>query len=87
MSPNSMKSQLKTVLWTVALFLVSHSLHAEDWVSLFDGKSTSGWEPNEKPESFSVENGQLKFQGGMAHLFCVKEEYAILSLGPECFCD
>ena len=60
--------------------LLSFNMNAksEDWVSLFDGKSTAGWQPNEKPESFSVENGELKFKGGMAHLFCVKEGYADL---------
>ncbi len=52
--------------------------HAEEWVSLFDGKTTSGWEANEKPECFTVENGELKLNGGMAHLFCVKEGYADL---------
>jgi Domain of Unknown Function (DUF1080) len=54
------------------------SLQASEWVSLFDGKSLAGWAPNEKPEAFSVENGELKFKGGMAHLFCVKEGFADL---------
>lgn len=54
------------------------SASAEDWVSLFDGKTTEGWKANEKPECFTVENGELKLQGGMAHLFCVKEGFADL---------
>lgn len=54
------------------------TLQAEEWVSLFDGKSIAGWQPNEKPDSFSVENGELKFNGGMAHLFCVKDGFADL---------
>ncbi|MDZ4849850.1 MAG: DUF1080 domain-containing protein [Pirellulaceae bacterium] len=57
---------------------MSDSLRADDWVSLFDGKTLAGWAPNEKPESFSVENGELKFKGGMAHLFCMKEGFADL---------
>ncbi len=60
------------------LCLISTVTHAADWVSLFDGKSTAGWEPNEKPECFTVENGELKITGGMAHLFCVKDGYSDL---------
>jgi hypothetical protein len=54
------------------------SVNAEEWVSLFDGKTTEGWQANEKPECFTVENGELKLNGGMAHLFCVKEGFADL---------
>lgn len=51
---------------------------AEEWVSLFNGRSIEGWQANEKPECFTVENGLLKLQGGMAHLFCVKDGFADL---------
>jgi Domain of Unknown Function (DUF1080) len=51
---------------------------AEEWVSLFDGKSIEGWQANEKPECFTVEDNLLKLQGGMAHLFCVKDGFADL---------
>ncbi len=73
-----MTCNVKKLLWTVCFLLVPVMVQAADWVSLFDGKSTAGWEPNEKPESFTVENGELKFKGGMAHLFCVKEGFADL---------
>ena len=54
------------------LGLISLSAQADDWVSLFDGKTTTGWQVNEKPECFTVENGELKLNGGMAHMVCVK---------------
>lgn len=44
----------------------------DGWTTLFDGKSTDGWKANEKPECFKVEDGTLKLNGGMAHLFCVR---------------
>lgn len=50
----------------------------EEWVSLFNGESLDGWKANEKPESFSVVQGELKASGGMAHLFCVRDGYADL---------
>jgi Domain of Unknown Function (DUF1080) len=54
------------------------AVNADEWVSLFDGKTTEGWQANEKPECFTVEDGALKLNGGMAHLFCVKEGFADL---------
>ncbi len=64
--------------WTLLLLVMQAPAQADEWVSLFDGKSTAGWIPNEKPESFTVENGELKLNGGMAHMFCVKDGFADL---------
>ncbi len=61
-----------------SLLVVPTSIRADDWVTVFDGKTMAGWKANEKPESFSVENGELKMKGGMAHLFCEKEGFADL---------
>ena len=41
----------------------------DGWVSLFDGKTLAGWEANEKPECFTVKDGEIYIKGGMAHLF------------------
>jgi hypothetical protein len=78
-----MKSEIILRLAVVTLFAFApitfaSAIRAEDWVSLFDGKTTNGWKANEKPECFTVENGELKLNGGMAHLFCVKDGFADL---------
>ena len=44
---------------------------AQDWISLFDGKSLDGWKASEKAESFKVVDGQIVAQGGRSHLFYV----------------
>lgn len=62
-------------LFTLALPVAGS---AQEWVAVFDGKTTQGWKANEKPECFTVENGELKLQGGMAHLFCVREGFGDL---------
>ena len=41
----------------------------DGWVSLFDGKSLDGWKVNEKPETFSVKDGEIVVRGERAHLF------------------
>ncbi len=43
----------------------------DGWVSLFDGKSLDGWKANEKPETFSVKDGEIVVRGDRAHLFYV----------------
>lgn len=67
-----------TSFFAILMLISSSSAGADDWVSLFDGKTTAGWKANEKPECFTVVNGELKLNGGMAHLFCVKEGFADL---------
>jgi hypothetical protein len=68
-----------TFLSLVATLALCASTSAQDWVSMFNGKDLSGWKSNaateEKPEektnSFSVEDGTLKVSNGRAHLFYV----------------
>jgi hypothetical protein len=39
------------------------------WVSLFDGKSLSGWKVGANAKTFSVNNGMIVVHGKTAHLF------------------
>ncbi|WP_229375848.1 3-keto-disaccharide hydrolase [Fibrella aquatilis] len=39
------------------------------WVSLFDGKTLTGWKAAENPATFSVEDGAIMVAGPRAHLF------------------
>src|SRR5215831_26946 len=47
----------------------SYADDAGEWITLFDGKSLSGWKAGEQPGAFSVANGQMVVQGGRSHLF------------------
>lgn len=65
---------------TAAFFLMSPVVHADEWRSLFDGKSLKGWRANVLPESFSVVDGTIRVQAPRtegrqkrAHLFYVGE--------------
>ncbi len=42
---------------------------ADGWVSLFDGKTLTGWKAAENPATFSVEDGAIVAFGPRAHLF------------------
>ena len=42
---------------------------ANEWVSLFDGKSLTNWKANENPATFTVADGAIVVHGPRAHLF------------------
>jgi hypothetical protein len=39
------------------------------WIPLFDGKSLSGWKINENDSTFSIEDGAIKVNGNISHIF------------------
>jgi hypothetical protein len=42
----------------------------EGWISLFDGKTFTGWKANENPQTaFTIENGMIVAHGTRSHLF------------------
>jgi len=53
--------------------LCSHSVWADDWQHLFNGRDLTGWRANVMPESFSVVNGAIRANATResAHLFYV----------------
>ena len=44
---------------------------AEEWQSLFDGKTLAGWEANENPGTWVIQDGALVTKGPRSHLFYV----------------
>src|SRR5215471_3920814 len=42
---------------------------ADEWVSLFDGRTLENWRPSEHKESWQVRDGQIVADGGRSHLF------------------
>ncbi len=46
---------------------------AQDWISLFDGKTMNGWQPSEHQDTWKVEDGLLVSRGERSHLFYTGE--------------
>ena len=44
---------------------------SNNWISLFDGKSLSGWQVGNNASTFSVDSGRIVANGPVAHLFYV----------------
>ncbi|MCU0226977.1 MAG: DUF1080 domain-containing protein, partial [Bryobacterales bacterium] len=63
-----------TMLTTV-LFVPSLSAQEDGWIRIFNGKNLDGWEANEKPENWTVENGILVGRGTRSHLFYKQREF------------
>jgi hypothetical protein len=63
---------MKKLLFTSACLLGfgSAALGSSDaWVSLFDGKSLNGWQANESPATWVIEDGAMVTKGPRSHLF------------------
>jgi len=43
------------------------------WTKMFDGKTLNGWKANERPETWTVEDGAIVGRGQRSHLFYMKE--------------
>ncbi len=70
-----MKAILISLLLTSFLVAPISSAEEEGWIPLFNGENLEGWKSNdETSDVFSVtEQGELKVDGGRAHLFYVGE--------------
>jgi len=66
-----MKRFASLIIAAVLPLSLSAADPTDGWSSLFDGKSLDGWKVNEKPETFSVKDGEIVVKGERAHLFYV----------------
>ena len=64
-----MLSRFASVCLLLSSCLFFPEARAADWVSLFNGKDLTGWQANEDPASWTVENGAIVARGGRSHLF------------------
>lgn len=63
---------LSVTTWAVA----EDKPAAEDgWKSIFNGENLDGWKANEKPDSWTVEDGAITGRGPKSHLFYTAEEF------------
>ncbi len=62
------KIYMHGLLFTAFIFF-SSVIHAQEWVSLFDGKSLDGWKVGDNAATFRVDSGMIIVNGNTAHLF------------------
>lgn len=68
----------------LALWLVAGVAQAEDgWISLFDGKTLTGWKANESPATWSVVDVAMVAKGPVSHLFLEGREFGDFELKAE----
>jgi hypothetical protein len=48
---------------------------ADEWITLFDGKTLNGWKASESPENWAVVDGAIAGHGSRSHLFYVDREF------------
>ena len=66
-----LKNSIAVLLICSIVISCASSKHntSKGWISLFDGQSLNGWKVGDNAGSFSVENGSIKVNGNVAHLF------------------
>jgi hypothetical protein len=67
-----MKTIARLAALTLGLAACSSGMNgsrSDGWISLFDGKTLTGWRASENPATFRVENGEIVVHGPRAHLF------------------
>lgn len=67
---------MKTIAWLAVVTLgiaacssATSARRSDGWISLFDGRTLTGWRASENPSTFRVENGEIVVYGPRAHLF------------------
>jgi hypothetical protein len=66
----------RVLLAALALVLSTCCLaNADEWISLFDGKSLGDWQANERPENWTVEGGTIVGHGERSHLYYRAREF------------
>jgi len=72
-NPRPTSAMLRAKLTAVFIVTICSLLAAAEskWISLFDGRTLNGWQPNENPGSWVIENGAIVTKGPRSHLFYV----------------
>ena len=64
-----------TLILAGILLLMPAAMFAQDgWISMFDGKTLTGWKANEHPDSWKVVDGAITGDGPASHLFWMVRE-------------
>ena len=58
----------------LVLFVASTAGAEDGWISMFDGKSLTGWKASENKDTWKVEDGKLVCHGPRSHLFYVADK-------------
>ena len=58
---------------TIGFTQNSQEKNEDGWISLFNGNNLDGWKVGDNAKSFTIENGAIKVNGPVAHLFYMGE--------------
>lgn len=80
-----MTSRFTTSLFSIGILVVAASLGTADdqWETIFDGKTWGNWKPNERPESWKIEDGCFVGNGQRSHLYFERDELTDFELKTE----
>ncbi len=73
------------LFFSIGILVVAASLATADdqWETIFDGKAWGNWKPNERPESWKIEDGCFVGNGQRSHLYFERDELTDFELKTE----
>ncbi len=71
-----MKNAILNALLVFSLLSITIPQQQPEWISLFDGKSLTGWKVGDNATTFRVDSGMIIVHGNTAHLFYVGDVMA-----------
>ena len=69
-----MKSRSLILIFLTSCLLAAGADSKDGWISMFDGKTLTGWKANERPEAWTVRDGAIVGDGERSHLFYMLHE-------------
>ncbi len=66
-----MKNALLNTWLVISLLSITIPQQQPEWISMFDGKSLTGWKVGDNAATFRVDSGMIIVHGNTAHLFYV----------------
>jgi len=80
-----MTARFTIFLFSIGILVVATSLTTADdhWETIFDGKNWGNWKPNERPESWKIEDGCFVGNGERSHLYFGRDELTDFELKTE----
>jgi hypothetical protein len=69
-----MKLRVVCIVAGVLVAAMACAGQSGEWVKMFDGATLDGWKAAERPDAWSVRDGAITGDGGVSHLFWMKEE-------------
>ena len=73
-----------SAVFVLTILAFCATVSADEWISLWDGKTFDGWKASENTDSWKIEDGAFVCHGPRSHLFYVGDEAPFVNFHFKC---